>query len=350
MKFAPNRSTLSLHLPLGRTLIITIPLVVILLMLVEMLVRVPMVQSILPEQTRGGAHDELDVKLNEFDRINGNQETPCLIIGNSMVSEGIATQVLGESYQHQTGHPLTCYNFGLYAYTAATWEEWAAILVHRYHPKLLIFGTSARDYSEELDKAMVPFAVDTAWARYQRGEFTLEGWLAENSIAYRYYLRFRGWAAPDFLTRVFGVIPPPDQPAPKPVIDVTRAPQESDRLFNNYHISQADLHGLHQILNLQNEGIEVLVVELPFSSNYLRYFERGEKDYQLFVDTVSDQVEEAGIPWLSRPADNLIPTEGWADYHHLNETGASIYSDWLGQQIARLIQQGLLADPTAIGN
>ena len=37
---------------------------------------------------------------------------------------------------------------------------------------------------------------------------------------------------------------------------------------------------------------------------------------------------------------NIIPDNGWMNRNHLNSTGASIYSQWLGEQIANAVQSG----------
>ncbi len=101
-----------------------------------------------------------------------------------------------------------------------------------------------------------------------------------------------------------------------------------------------------QLLKWQSLGTEVIVVEMPVHPSYYSLFAQGQQDYQQFVTAVSAQTQSSAVPFWRMAEQSPIPADGWWDAHHLNDTGATVFSQWLGERVAQAVQHNALADPT----
>jgi hypothetical protein len=68
---------------------------------------------------------------------------------------------------------LSCFNFGVDALTPVSAAYLAQILVDTYHPKLLIFGTDARDFAIDRQSEETTVIADMAWVQYRLGKFNI---------------------------------------------------------------------------------------------------------------------------------------------------------------------------------
>jgi hypothetical protein len=94
-----------------------------------------------------------------------------LRLGSSTVDVGFDPDAFQMGYQEVAGRDIRCFNFGIDASSSISAAVLTGILIEDYHPRLLIFGTDARDYAvlrEEPDTAVV---LDTPWVRYRQGYF-----------------------------------------------------------------------------------------------------------------------------------------------------------------------------------
>ena len=130
----------------------------------------------------------------------GKDHLDCVFIGSSVVNRGINPAIFEVAYTGQAGETIQCFNLGLGWTTASGAAAWAEYVIKTYHPQLLIYGVTPRDFSPSAVER--GFSTDDlqnlAWMRYARSEFDLEGWILHHSQAYRYYLLFSRWAMPDF--------------------------------------------------------------------------------------------------------------------------------------------------------
>jgi hypothetical protein len=85
---------------------------------------------------------------------------------------------------------------------------------------------------------------------------------------------------------------------------------------------------------------QVIIVEMPVSDGLYYFFDNGETDYNRFVARVGELASLHQVPFWRTEALDLIPDQGWADYSHLNVTGAERFSVWLGQQVGIAEIQG----------
>lgn len=268
-----------------------------------------------------------------------------------MIAYGINPEIIGKSYQQQTGKSLGCYNFGVTGATTGDLALLAEVVVKRYRPDVLIVGTSARDFSITAETEGID--VDIPWAHYQLGEFSLEGWLTDWSVAFRYYQTYRLWTATDFASRIerlrtinakltrFGFFPraeirdvsmPPD-PAQDGIGHVT------GREVRKYVITNRNRHGFEKIMTMGSDyKPEIIVLEMPLPPSYMAFFDHPQEDYASYIRMAEKETLMFHAAFIRAPSPDLFPDDSWFDYAHLNKKGANIYSDWLGNQLAELVR------------
>ncbi|MBN1119727.1 MAG: hypothetical protein JXJ17_01495 [Anaerolineae bacterium] len=304
--------------------------------------RIPFIEKRLPAPGIGSPHLMFEYKLNQMDQlIEDGAGFNCIIVGSSIAYRGIHPGALAESIQSEPGaDPLRCYNFGLSQVTASEVGVITPVLVKRYDLDWVIYATSIRDYTDKAGDQAKLALLNTPWMIAAQGQPSLAGWLSHHSRLYQTYLSFSQWFREDLWNEHQRIAETPfiDGYEPFPAAEGAGLPSPDDFpvwlsiQFEDYEVSENDLQGLDQLLALDHNGIHVVVVEMPLPATYHTMYTPA--DYDDFLTAVRDHTGAAGVPLIEAPAD-LIPTDGWADYHHLNEKGAAIFSTWLGHELAQ---------------
>ena len=345
--------TLQIKKPFGKNIWTVLLLLTILVGIAEWTTRLESFQAPLTPPKMTSRHYQLGHKLTLLDaEIGANGSIDCIMVGSSMVDVGFDPDSFQDSYRENTGQEVRCYNFGIDASSAASTAALVQILVEDYHPRLLIFGTDARDYaipSDDRDPAVI---LDTTWVRYRQGHFSLEGWLTENSYLYRYrqhigrLVRFKLedtlWSetqlnfpiAPNGFTQISKVSTYIHEP-PDPQ-DTSFEVTYYTSIFSSYQIFEENLKSLQRITNYNNSNTQVIIVEMPVSDGLYYFFGNGEDDYNRYISQVSEMADLHHVLFLRTESLDFIPDDGWSDYSHLNVTGAGVFSHWLGEQVGRL--------------
>jgi len=349
----------SLHLraPFSKTLWFTLLFLMLLFGITEWVMRLEVFQTPLTPPKMGSRHYQLGHKLSLLDdEVRKNGRIDCIMVGSSMVDTGFDPATFQSGYLEMVGREIDCFNFGIDASSAASTAALVKILVEDYQPRILIFGTDARDYavpSQDNDPAAV---LDTPWVRYRQGIFSLEGWLTEHSYLYRYRQHFSRLMRFNFegtlwsQTKInFEILPNGFTPFDKIGTYVNDPPSPDDdsfevtyykRIYSSYQMLDENLDALESILKYYDIGTQVVVVEMPVSNGLYYFFGNGKEDYDRFTARVNELSSLYQVPfWLTEPLDS-IPDNGWMDYSHLNTTGAEIFSRWLGQQVGKLEGSG----------
>jgi len=336
-------STLRLRFPFGQTLLLAFLILVLLSALLEVTAR----QFLDDYPTAvGSANLDLDVKIYALDQLLAEKgHVDCIFFGSSVVLNGIDPDRFALTYRDQTGEDLICYNFGMLALTARTAGVLSEILVERYPPRLLVYGLTIRDLAAGASDAnrIYQDVTRTPWIRYQRGELDVEGWLAEHSSAYRHYLAYRSWMSPTFASRLSDFTGAPSSGYFP--FRATRALDwnqiEAPVYFEDFQIDPADWQGFEQLL--ATAGTQLVLLEMPLPAQLLAQFSGGPAAYEAVIASFAAAAEEHQVPlWTTTPL-NLIPDNGWAeDAHHLNNSGAQLFSAWLAEQIAQVVTDGQL--------
>jgi hypothetical protein len=350
-------STLQIRPGLGKTVWLTVLLFISLTTFAEWIARSEVFQAPLTPPKMGSRHYQLGHKLallNRLARKTGHVD--CIMLGSSMVDSGFDPAAFETAYKERTGQEIHCFNFGIDASTAASTAALTRIVVEDYHPRLLIIGTDARDYAvprKDPDPAVI---LNTPWVAYRQGKFSLEGWLLDHSYLYRYrqhlgrLVRFQFddtlWSNTKLnyeilsdgftpLNKVSAYINDPPNPG-----DNSFEVRYYTRIYSSYQMLQENLDSLESIAQYNQTGTPVILVEMPVSDGLYYFFGHRKADYNRFLTRVSELATLYRVPfWQTEPLD-FIPDNGWMDYSHLNQTGAEIFSTWLGQQVARAEHEG----------
>jgi hypothetical protein len=350
-------ATLQTRTLFGRTIWLVPVLLFFLFGFAEWVSRLEVFQASLTPPKMGSRHYQLGHKLALLDdEVKRNGPIDCIMIGSSMVDTGFNPLAFETGYKEMTGQDIHCFNFGIDASSATSTAALVRIIVEDYHPRLLIVGTDPRDYGvprEDRDPAVI---LNTPWVAYRQGKFSLEGWLLDNSFLYRYRQHLGRLARFQYEGTVWSetkltneILPNGFTPLSKVSTYINDPPDPEDdsfeatyytRIYSSYQMLHENLEGLDSVLEYNESGIPVILVEMPVSDGLYYFFGNGESDYNRFLTRVGELATMHRVPfWQTEPLD-FIPDNGWVDYSHLNKTGAEIFSTWLGQQVGRAEHEG----------
>jgi len=323
--------------------------------LMELVARTSWFGQVSPYRSVGNYHYQFEIKwfrLQDYVKQNGGVDI--IVLGSSLVNTSIDPDIVSQTYHEQTGVSPRIFNFGVEGMTVAPNSVIASLLVERYHPALLIYTTEMRDYitGNGLDYEM-RFLSDP-WFRYQRGDFSLFGWLVDHSAVLQHYLPYRNWMRSDYSeTMALYIKRYQDTSAsgyePDSMIgvnvDVPPDPNDSEEAqyfnaYGNYQIATSRLDNLKSILDFnQNQGTTVLVVEMPVHQTFYAYV-GGEEVHIQFQQTISSLIAANGGTFLPAEACiNTIPLSGRSNRWHLNYLGTPVFSKCLGEQLVVLADQ-----------
>jgi hypothetical protein len=336
-----------------RTLTLALLVLGVLIGFAEIVLRQQAVQSLLTAPSLNSRHRQFEVQWHRLETLTkSGKKVSCIVLGSSMVWRGFDPLAYENGFESQTGDELICFNFGVDGLTPLTAGVLSKILVEAYHPNLLIYGTSARDYAVPQDAENNAVILEMAWIQYRLGEFNFEGWLIEHSFLYRYRRHIND------LLHVFTRDALPEKSAtisnrygfdPDDTVgDSVRFPPNSDhddylvqsyfRLLRDYSMRQENIAGFDDLLSQKDNGTTVVVVEMPVPQTYFYFFGNGVIGYQKFLDLILSATRTNQIIFLRTSCFNSIPDDGWVDYAHLNTKGASIFSESLGIKVGALME------------
>ncbi|MEW5872811.1 MAG: hypothetical protein AB1894_26365 [Chloroflexota bacterium] len=365
-----QRVTVKLNWPAGSTLIRSLLLFVLLAALIEITARSSLVQKHIPLQAYGTNHIQFESQLKNLDAFVAKKGAPdCLILGNSQALRGIDPQKLEQAYQEQTGQTLLCYNFGVVGTDIATTFYFDQILIHKYHPRLVIVGTNFLDYTQGRENRLDPRFEENDWIHYELGQFSLQGWLLEHSYAFR-LLKLFSYTAQDGLhfDRLEKEIASWNQQLTKygygytpEIMDPSESMAKGSlrkflRELGDFNLSRRNLDSLEGIIRLgQQDGVQVVVVEMPYHPSLLQLTSENrdlasqQERLSQFIVEVNTAIREIAarnhtVYWTSDQVEAL-PEDGWLDRYHLNTFGSPIFSRWLANQLATAVKSGQIANP-----
>jgi hypothetical protein len=322
-----------------KTPLLTLCLFLLMVVSIEMLLRLPTLESHLPIPDWRTGYDPLEERLfllDQFEREYG--EVDCLFLGSSSMETAVDPAIFEAAYQSRSGEAITCYNFGIGAFTGSSAGIVGELLTERYHPRWLIFGTAAIDYDTR-DVDIEHAFPDTPWGRYRRGEFNLMGWLVDSFSTVRYLSaipdelntapRETPFIDPDRYKRVDGYAP---------LVDfVDFRIQESTGVF-----TAPDVDGFRQMIRaVQASNTRLLVVEVPIyvtsSPAYVAQNPNPAGQAE-FNEQIMEYARQQNIPAWTTQGEIFIPDRYWRDTFHLHISGAMLFSQWLGEQVGEAVR------------
>jgi hypothetical protein len=307
-------------------------------LILEGLARTESASRILPPPGTGSQHPQFDEKLAMLNGLlEDGEPLNCLIIGDSGANRNINPEVLRQVYMAQTGEDLLCFNFALGGMSAKELSVVADLSRDYFQPQVLIFGVTPGQFGRQL----ASYVAESDWARYRRGSFSIKGFLSNESAAFGYYLGMIRWFLGDpradqekgthTLTR-YG------QDASTLKLDITQEQTKAieARADEVAVIQDEQVAALESILALQEQGIAVWLVEMPFHEiNYSLLPESQQLYRQEFLNVIQSHAAETDTPFIRVPDDLTFPDEQWKDSTHLNRWGAEIFSEWLGAELTQ---------------
>lgn len=327
--------TLKITSPIGQTLLTSVLIFIITYALLESAARSPFVIQLSIPEAYGSSHPHLETQITRLKtKIANGEKVDCIFIGNSQTLRGINPSVVEQTYFEETKRTIHCQNFGLGGMPPKTAPFIANILIKNFHPSVIIFGTGLWDYSTANSETSHESIMSSPWVQYQLGEFSIDGWLYENSNFHRF---------------IFGL-----DRAMKSTSNVAQKINEDGQLPHNDHarmsleeqveyfeniqkhpgITNAQRNGLQELIAIHSESVKIIVIETPFDPIFLEYNKRAERLYTDFKNMLDSETQQAGINlWITQ--DTLpIPQTYWYDLLHLNKDGAVFFSQKLGHFLA----------------
>ncbi len=304
-----------------------------------MIIRAGVELNLWPEPRLGSINAELDIKLQTLDALQKTDPVDCIFLGSSQMDAAINPDIFSDEYRKLTGQSLRCFNFSLGTLTAGPAAPMARILADRYHPKLLVLGISARDFSRDFGELSRSFK-DDPWVQYSLGESNIPGWLTANSLFFRLFNQFRAFFNPDYTEFRNGLLI-----SLRSNGYLYREGNELDNInpptIPKYSLYKEDLAGLDEILELQNTDMRIIVLEIPVYPKFMDTYVQGSADnyYSLFREPIRERIEEAQIPFVlsQELANSSIGDANWNDVLHLNYRGTEIFCRWFAVQAARIL-------------
>jgi hypothetical protein len=282
----------------------------------------------------------------------------CIVIGSSTVWEGFNPILFQQAFKAKTGENFSCFNFGIDGLTAAGAGVVAQVLVEKYHPQLLIYGTDPRDYIYPLDTWENTTIMDSPWVQYQLGKGNTLGWLYEHSALLQYQEPLRQVLHLRFYRELRRYLDYEEEaqwgylPIPEPRVSVSKPPShypDSEyvtgyyKLLSNYQMYPVNIQGLKQVISQQRNGTQVLVLEMPVAPGYMNFFTNGDMDYEEYINRLNKYLETGRVPFLRTQASISIPIEGWTDYNHLNREGSKPFTEWLAIKVGEMFMDGTIS-------
>jgi hypothetical protein len=231
------------------------------------------------------------------------------------------------------------------------------VLVEKYQPQILIYGTEPRDFTYPSDALENTIIIDSPWIQHQLGKSNLLGWLFEHSYLIRYQEPIREALHLQFYRELRRYQDWQDAAKwgyleiPEARVSVTKPPNQNtdtnyvkiySELLSIYRMYPESLVGLEQVVSQQKNGAQVLVLEMPVAPGYVDFFPNGSKDYETFIKQVSDYLKSKDVPFLRPQLNVSIPIDGWTDYNHLNKQGTMLFSEWLGMKVGEMYLEGAI--------
>ncbi|NDJ53419.1 MAG: hypothetical protein GYB68_10090 [Chloroflexi bacterium] len=339
-------STLKLQAPAGVTLAIALALLIALSGLLEGSARLIETTDLIDHPgSVGSFHMHFDPKiagLRDFAAEQGGVD--CIMFGTSMVHRGLNPAVIGPAMQAAGGEALNCYNFGVGGVRPSQIAVFVDLLVAEYQPAVIILGTTAVEYGlADYSPPDGPLIVGAPFIQHGVGNWSLEGWLTHQSQAYRYYSAGEWWflhrnswqlselqraqLAPDG----FGVYPgDPEETLTVPSLRSDRFREEVQ-----YLIIPEEWAALQAILAVEERGVDVILVEMPFVPTYWTVPGQRATYLENFIRPLQSLADQHDAAFIAAPTLDRLPLRYWYDWRHLTVEGSTRYGEWLGWQLAQ---------------
>ena len=327
--------------PRVRTSLVALGVVVAMVLLVELGIRA--FAPHLPEPDLW-ADASTATKVAQMDAVEAGQGCVDVVFaGNSMTRDGIDPAVFTAADRERR----TAYNASLDAATPQLLAQWLPDHVDpRLHPDTVVIGLTSFDFND--GAALTASALQA----YESAPKTRPGLLGrleqpflEHSAIFRHRVELRDpeviweslgrWRRGEQTERpdasgLPGVLGPAGQGLSRQdlVYSGSAVSQQLvvDQLLNDYAPSEDQADALRSLVeDLRDADIQVVLLLLPVTEDYLALHPAGTADFEAFAERVREIGVEADVEVVD--AHDWAPgDEVFADTHHLNGVGADTFS------------------------
>ncbi|MBN1303509.1 MAG: hypothetical protein JXA13_03665 [Anaerolineales bacterium] len=330
--------------PLAKGLLTFAALLIGLVLLAEIIARTP-IGYFFPPPSTGADNFVFDSKTYYLEQQIRQKGSPtCLIVGSSVANDGLDPDMIEQAYEQQTGLEIQCFNFGMPALTMDSAGNMTTALKRRYHPKLILYVLTARDFisrqgefSEQLRNA--------AWIECDLGAFSTQCWALNNSYSYRYSLTLNYWLVPGNRQKMINEYQLVSHNGFSPLDGRRDDWGDLEKIiWPDFSMPKKRLEEFQQIANLNSSETTIIFVEAPFYPPLLPNYLGSEAEYEeKFINPIQEILAGQGIQfWETRTLSQQIPDPYWWDRLHLNADGVEIFSIWAATQIADQIPMDTL--------
>ncbi len=275
----------------------------------------------------------------------------CFFIGSSMVYRSLDPVVVEEAFELTSGQTLNCFNFGVQTLSASGAEILIEYLHEYYDPLVIIYGVTPRAFNpfSLTDSLSAKKLFQLDWVTYQRGTFSVEGWLTTYSQIYRYYLAYQDWPTPNIdkeltqrntrrtrVTQGDGFSPKPGI-LTLPLSSTIRA--KYTHYYENFRFAQTEIEEFTRLLSLHTpDDLQLVIVEIPLHDTFVDTF-LGRSVFDDYQTEITAQTQAHDVLYLTDVPPMLRnDANHYADATHMNVAGATIFSRWLGTELGTAVR------------
>ena len=332
-----------------RSVLITVCCILFIFILIEAGLRLLVKNNVIPKPGIGSIHPELNVKLLKLDQfVKQNGGVDCIFLGSSMIDDSVNPSIFTKEYRKLSGRNVHCFNLSIASLTAETAYPIVKMLNVRYNPLLIVYGISPRDLTSDFDVRIRPL-IHEPWINYQNGEFSISGWLKENSYTYRYYVTVLSYLNPDNRASLQIYQTSVNEDGFN-LVDRNTIGIGGQNYIKKWKTNLDDMHGLKKMLLMgKGDSFRIILAEAPVHDLFLPIYVEGSKEkyFSLFQKPIEELTKQYNTIFIKSVsgAPSFIPNKFWGDVKHLNYKGADVFSRWLANQIWQQIDSGTIEDP-----
>ncbi|MBN1120665.1 MAG: hypothetical protein JXJ17_06270 [Anaerolineae bacterium] len=305
-----------------------------------------------PPPGLGTNHPTVEERWRDLRKAARRSESiDCVFFGNSMVGSAIDAGIIEQAIGNELGQAVNCYDLSASGMTASDVGIFGEIVVEFYKPSLIVYGISARDFSEAFGQDVDEAMLESEWIRYRQGEPSPGGWLGHHSEAYGQVLGLTSWLkyfSTNWTHRDPELLDLQDDRTVEERLGVVNIiPGDQLAALKTPEVSASDIAGLDQLMALRDQSVTVILVEMPVYEGVWEPVFGGYENYaDRFLAPMDAYAEENDVVFIHSTPFTLVDAEDWIDWEHMEKSGQRVFSEWLGEQIVDGITEGKIEIPT----
>ena len=331
----------------------------------EWLFRQGLLDDSLPLRSHGLDNIQFDIKwfkLQEYLSVHGGVDI--IFTGSSLVNTGIDPAIIQDQVLRQTGNSILFFNYGTEGLSLTATAATIRILIETARPDIIVLATEMRDYYNTSGQELADRYISNSWVQQKMGNPSVPGWLLDNSLLLQKAFVLRDWMRVDFPETLKLNIrrwhdtsesgyEPDNRIMPNIASPIDLNDPEEKALYEAYYpfdVADERLQALQDILAVcKNNEVQLVLLDMPAHPTFFGYF-GGESEHGHYLDFIEGFSRENDVVLIPAMPFENVPVEGWSDRIHLNKTGVPVFSQYLGENLSSLLENGQLNIKNPGGN